>query len=71
MEPGLNDGGFLVCKFIFRVSLEDFGRPPIHFLQRLPGQPPFPEQTEGDMDNGDDAAGDDDATVFPEQDASD
>jgi hypothetical protein len=24
MEQGLNDGGFLVCKFIFRVSSEGF-----------------------------------------------
>jgi len=53
MEPGLNDGGFLVCKFIFR---------------RLPGQPPLSDQTDGDMDNGDDAADGTDATML---DASD
>ncbi|KAF8505941.1 PUA-like domain-containing protein [Russula emetica] len=55
-EPGLNDGGFLVCKFIF---------------QRVPGQPPLSEHTEEDMDNGDDAADDDDTTVVPEEDTSD
>jgi hypothetical protein len=26
MEQGLNEGGFLVCKFIFRVSSEGFVR---------------------------------------------
>ena len=30
MEQGLNDGGYLVCKFAFRVSREIFS-----FLRRL------------------------------------
>jgi len=40
MERGLNDGGFLVCKFVFR---------------RLPGQPPLQGRDEGETDEDDDA----------------
>jgi len=41
MEEGLNDGGYLVCKFAFR---------------RVPGQPPLQVKDEGeaDDDNGSD-----------------
>jgi hypothetical protein len=35
------------------------------------GQPPLPDRTEGDMDDEDDAADDDNATVVPEEDVSD
>ena len=42
-----------------------------YFFQRVPGQPPLSERTEEDMDNGDDAADEDDATVAPEEDTSD
>jgi len=38
MEQGLNDGGFFVCKFIFR---------------RLPGQLPLQKHDEGETDEGD------------------
>jgi len=40
VERGLNDGGFLVCKFIFR---------------RVPGQPSLQTQVEGEEDDADDA----------------
>ncbi|KAF8265136.1 PUA-like domain-containing protein [Lactarius quietus] len=37
MEEGLNDGGYLVCKFAFR---------------RVPGQPPLQVKDEGEADDG-------------------
>ncbi|KAH9977603.1 PUA-like domain-containing protein [Lactifluus volemus] len=43
MEKGLNDGGFLVCKFIFR---------------RVPGQPPLQTQDAGETDDDDGSDGD-------------
>ncbi|KAI0303904.1 PUA-like domain-containing protein [Russula brevipes] len=58
MEPGLNNGGFLVCKFIFR---------------RLPGQPPLQKRThtEGEADDSDDVDSDEDTTALPVGDVSD
>lgn len=72
MEPGLNDGGFLVCKFIFRVSSEGFSKTSrTEFLQRLPGQPSLQRHAEGETDDGDSAISDEDTTVLPVEDASD
>ena len=67
----MNDGGFLVCKFVFIVSSQGFRRPrPYFFFQRVPGQPPLLERTE-DMDDGDDGVDNDDAAVAPKEDTSD
>ncbi|KAH9994137.1 PUA-like domain-containing protein [Russula compacta] len=49
MEPGLNDGGFLVCKFIFR---------------RVPGQPSLQRHTEGETDDNDSAINDEDPLCY-------
>jgi len=46
MEKGLNDGGYLVCKFAFR---------------RVPGQPPLQIKDEGEADD-DDASDEDSAS---------
>jgi len=72
MDQGLNDGGFLVCKFVFQVSLEAFeDLALIYFIQRVPGQPALSMRTEGDTDDGDGASDDEDATGLPMEDASD
>lgn len=41
------------------------------YFQRMQGQPPLQERTEEDMESGDDAADDDDATVTSKEDTSD
>ncbi len=62
MEKGLNDGGYLVCKFVFRVSLfESVFIPAAHdMLQRVPGQSPLQTKDEegdnkGEIDDNQDA----------------
>jgi hypothetical protein len=55
MEQGLNDGGYLVCKFAFRVSLESFWfLRRVTLLQRVPGQSSLQikDEEEADDDNG-------------------
>jgi hypothetical protein len=65
MEKGLNDGGFLVCKFIFRVC--SHASPIISalsfFFQRVPGQTPLQRRDVGETD--DDDGSDEDATTAP------
>jgi hypothetical protein len=69
MEKGLNGGGFLVCKFIFRVSLDCFPiNPALSFFQRAPGQPPLQEGGVGETD--DDDGSDEDTTPAPAEDDS-
>jgi hypothetical protein len=43
----------------------------LFYFQRVQGQPPLQERTEEDMESGDDAADDDDATVTSKEDTSD
>jgi hypothetical protein len=74
MEKGLNPGGFLVCKFAFKVcqsfrlrfvlaSILCFG------LQRVEGQPALPvrdleaETANNDQDNESDAEADEEAEL--------
>jgi hypothetical protein len=50
IEPGLNEKGYLVCKFAFTVcdillSVNCMFSP--HFVQRLEGQKPLPEIDDG------------------------
>jgi hypothetical protein len=58
MEKGLNDGGFLVCKFIFRVSSDASHNPMLNFFQRVPGQPPLQTQDAGETDDDGGSDGD-------------
>lgn len=46
MEKGLNNGGFLVCKFIFRVSSDGFPPfPAINFSSECQDRPPCRDET--------------------------
>lgn len=52
MEEGLNDGGYLVCKFAFRVSFGDFFIPSaLNLFQRVPGQAPLQIKDEEEVDD--------------------
>ena len=52
-EPGMNPGGYLVCKFA---------------LKRVPGQPPLPIRPLESADAGEDEEGEDDDEVESEDD---